>query len=347
VAIWFSTEAIVLIIMPIYISKWEAPEPLVYATGSLLLTYCFIFLMGLATSVLQSTIYSFAALLPPVYTQAVMGGNGVAGVVVSFCRVFTKVGYSNSKSGLQDGAVFFFVLSAVITFVCVPCYFFMQTLPIVRYYTGASSSRGKEATRSTETETPLVVNSDDDAHLDEAIDGAAKPASTVKYGDLLRKLSPQILNIIGTFLATFIVFPGIIASIKSHRAGLDNGWLVVILLTEFNVFDWIGRTAPKWLMLFSPHRIWIPIGLRILFFPAFLVCVNPEAVTSDIYVYIMMSIFAISNGYLSSLVMMFGPTSVAPHERETAGGVMSLFLNVGILLGTLVSIIFKQVGLMG
>ena len=48
----------------------------------------------------------------------------------------------------------------------------------------------------------------------------------------------------------------------------------------------------------------------------------------------MMAAFALTNGYLGSLGMMFGPSNVEDIDREKAGFIMSTSLNLGIFMGS-------------
>ncbi len=48
-------------------------------------------LIGVATAVLQSSIFGFASMFPPIYSQAVMSGQGFAGIVASVLRIVTLV----------------------------------------------------------------------------------------------------------------------------------------------------------------------------------------------------------------------------------------------------------------
>jgi len=44
--------------------------------------------------------------------------------------------------------------------------------------------------------------------------------------------------------------------------------------------------------------------------------------------------FALSNGYVSTISMVYGPTFVEDFEKETAGIIMSVALNAGIITGS-------------
>ena len=56
--------------------------------------------------------------------------------------------------------------------------------------------------------------------------------------------------------------------------------------------------------------------------------------------FILMSLFALSNGYLTSTIMTLGPSKVNIFEKETSGLIMSVSLMLGILSGTILSLLF-------
>ena len=66
------------------------------------------------------------------------------------------------------------------------------------------------------------------------------------------------------------------------------------------IFDYIGRTLPGYVRIFSPKILWIPVLLRACFFALFILCINPRVFADNYYAYVFMSVFAISNGYLGS-----------------------------------------------
>lgn len=68
----------------------------------------------------------------------------------------------------------------------------------------------------------------------------------------------------------------------------------------FDLFDFIGRTLPRWFTLFNEKTIWIPILLRMVFFPLFALCVKPLVFGHIAWSITFMSIFALTNGFLGS-----------------------------------------------
>jgi len=77
----------------------------------------------------------------------------------------------------------------------------------------------------------------------------------------------------------------------------------------------------------------------VVFLPLFFFCntAQPRTVPvlfdNDAYYITFMALFGISNGYLGSLCMMYGPQLVEPRDAETAGTMMAFLLIVGLGLG--------------
>jgi len=123
-------------------------------------------------------------------------------------------------------------------------------------------------------------------------------------------------------------------------------WYPIILITEFNFGDYFGRTLPKWerCILFSYRTIWIPTLLRVVFLPLFILSVAPNKFFgSDIWMYVFMFLFSVSNGYCGTLCMMFGPDRVDTRDKEKAGTVMVFCLTLGLTLGVVMGNVINSV----
>ncbi|RYE82968.1 MAG: hypothetical protein EOO65_04670 [Methanosarcinales archaeon] len=87
----------------------------------------------------------------------------------------------------------------------------------------------------------------------------------------------------------------------------------------------------------------IAVFVRVAFIPMFYGDAHSQhwmVWMNDFVFIIFYAVFSITNGYFASLAMMKGPALVRPHERETAGLLMSVFLQGGILMGTITSFAF-------
>ena len=84
-----------------------------------------------------------------------------------------------------------------------------------------------------------------------------------------------------------------------------------------------------------------------MFIPLFMVCnlapnsrnYTPILIYSDTVYIIIMFIFAISNGFLTSVVMVAAPSRVPQHQQQTAANLMAGILGIGLAAGAAVSVV--------
>ena len=101
----------------------------------------------------------------------------------------------------------------------------------------------------------------------------------------------------------------------------------------FQLCDLIGRFAPQLFIIFPKKILLIPVFVRFGFIPLWMLMVYTGYLASNIYPYVFMIIMALTNGYFSTLGMMFGPTRVSVAEAPIAGTLMSFFLQFGVFSG--------------
>jgi equilibrative nucleoside transporter 1/2/3 len=85
--------------------------------------------------------------------------------------------------------------------------------------------------------------------------------------------------------------------------------------------------------------LWFWSVVRLAFLPLFLLCnvertAFPVVFASDAFPIGFMLLFALSNGYISSLSMMWGPRNAPPALAEQAGTVMIFLLTAGLSAGS-------------
>lgn len=97
----------------------------------------------------------------------------------------------------------------------------------------------------------------------------------------------------------------------------------------------------------SPPPLAVPKQIfsivRWVFVPALVAAHHYTTVFNDVVVFLVMAVFAFSNGYTCSLAMMFAPAKVHPHERETAGLLLTLCLQLGIFGGSVFALALQAV----
>lgn len=68
----------------------------------------------------------------------------------------------------------------------------------------------------------------------------------------------------------------------------------------------------------------------------------PLAFSSDVWPILIMFLFALSNGFLSAHIMMYGPTRVKGKAAETAGAIMVSGVMSGLISGSFLSFGFTR-----
>ncbi|CAA6664196.1 unnamed protein product [Spirodela intermedia] len=123
------------------------------------------------------------------------------------------------------------------------------------------------------------------------------------------------LGIFLIYAVTLSIFPGYLTQ-DVHSATLKD-WYSVILIAAYNVFDLVGK---------------------LLFFPLFLICMHgPEFLRTEIPVAVLTCLLGLTNGYLTSVLMILAPKSVPIQHAETAGIAIVLFLVLGLACGSVIT----------
>jgi len=164
------------------------------------------------------------------------------------------------------------------------------------------------------------------------------------YGRVFLKVRHLVASIWLSMCFTFLWFPGVIVEIPSSFAAINEHgeWLPIIMILEFNVFDYIGRqflcnVVPSWL---RQHDLWKLSLLRMVTYPVFIVFLN-QWVVNDVVLHCVMIVSALSNGYVCSLSFMWFPENVRKNEQQIAASLMTLGLIMGILSGSTTALIVQ------
>lgn len=69
---------------------------------------------------------------------------------------------------------------------------------------------------------------------------------------------------------------------------------------------------------------------------------TPQVINSDLFMYASMILFGLSNGYLGTLAMMYGPARVGVFDKEQAGTVMVFCLTIGLTSGVWTGVLIND-----
>lgn len=313
---------------------------------------------GLLTALLQGGTFGLAARFPPKYSQAVMAGQGLGGAGVSLAKLATLLGAAaNSNAAtykdLRMSNFTYFLIASLFSFVSVAAYLMLDKLPFAKYYcTGMALS-------SEEKKEPLL----DDGGTDGDSGGEI---STEKLREIYGKIKDKMIAVLLVFWVTLAVFPSVTVHIQSmhnyddpskdlsfspdgNGAGRFFGdiWVPFMFLA-FNGMDLAGRMLAGSFDVIPSDKLFLASAARLIFIPLFMVCnvrsnvatdksLFPILLKTDAAPLIIMFLFALSNGYVSSRLMMVAPSFVPAADQQLAGMMMAFFLVIGLGLGSVTS----------
>jgi len=166
--------------------------------------------------------------------------------------------------------------------------------------------------------TPISVRADSYGSVQPTYKVKHHVFNHVKYMAVFGRISHLVLSIWLAMFVTFLWFPGMISSIPSQYAliNADGDWMAIIMVTEFNVCDYVGRQflssrTPRWL---NERNLWMCALLRIVVYPL-MILFYKRCWVSDWALHALVVGAALSNGWVASLSFMWFPRNVNKQQH--------------------------------
>ncbi|EXJ89144.1 hypothetical protein A1O3_02208 [Capronia epimyces CBS 606.96] len=309
-----------------------------------------IFTASFSTGLIQNGLFSFASGFGrSEYTQAIMTGQAVAGVLPPLAQIISVVAVPAKKPGDADSAdesptsalVYFLTATAISVIALLAFFYLLKKESQARALSSASKSTANES-----SEGDILTGNARAAGSTENLEPPERPE--VSLTTLFKKL-PFLAAAVFVCFAVTMVFPVFTASILSVR-GIDSAVFIPTAFLLWNIGDLLGRLATLWKrvsLAHYPFALFCLAMARLLFIPLYFLCNikgKGAIVNSDVfYLVIVQFLFGLTNGYLGSECMMGSGDWVAPEEREAAGGFMGLMLVSGLTVGSLLSFLLGDV----
>lgn len=312
---------------------------------SLAVTVFLVCVLGFLDAFVQSAIFAVASQFGAAPIEAMMVGLGVAGVLVTVLYIFAL--YVSTSAGAAEtlAAELFFTSAGIVLLCCLAAAVVAYRLLAQRQPAGAAADVVEE------------VREDSSAvALAAPTTAASTPVIAPAIGRvehivaICKQIKLEMCVVIGNFVITLALFPGLTFRIPSTVPALNacptSGpcpqgvgsspvsfgiWLVFV----FSLFDLVGRFVPRSarLQMSRVGLAWFTAS-RLVFLVLFMVQIRPRVIRSDGFAILVEALFALSNGYVGTLVMIYGPMRVTgARDRELAGIIMVVALTVGLTLG--------------
>ena len=295
-----------------------------------------VFTASLATGLCQNGVFAYVAGFGMgEYTQAIMTGQAVAGVLPCIAQIVSVLSvaaptYDDGSDGAtvpqesgKSAFAYFLTAAAVSTAALLAFMLLLRRHP---------DEKAPDADPSPQQQTPEHAS-----------------RKVVGLWTLFQKLRYLSSAVFLTFAIT-MVFPVFTQEIVSVRPAetapriLQPACFIPLAFLFWNTGDLLGRlmtAIPRLNLALWPRTAFAMSVARIVFIPLYLLCNihgKGAAVASDaFYLVVVQFLFGLSNGYLGSTCMMGAGEWVEVEEREAAGGFMGLMLVGGLTVGSLLS----------
>ena len=272
------------------------------------------------------------------------------------------------------GSFAYFVVAVVIFLTCVVGYITLEHLPLAHYYDQELSKRNQGDLQRLSQSQAAVNGGDDEANANPAVESllpngadsvnddvdrvdgrlrdaaALSPPGSGSSGEptemlpLFATIRSEAIGVWLTFAVTLSVFPAITTLIEPEDgcAPFSKTLYVPFMFVMFNLFDLIGRTAAGYIQIIPDSRILTASVCRLVWVPLFALCNVGDSQLDVLFMNrfwpsLFMAFMALSNGYVSTLCMIYAPRRVQPQDAETAGTIMIFMLTFGLFSGSLLS----------
>ncbi|XP_062989081.1 equilibrative nucleoside transporter 3 [Elgaria multicarinata webbii] len=302
---------------------------------------CVAVISGAAT-IFSSSVFGLSGCFPMRNSQALISGQAMGGTVSAVASVVDLA----AASEVTDSALAYFLMADVFIILCIGMYLILPKLAYARYYirrqkcitvpAGTSASDGSE-----------------EEDMATGITSQSPPNRIPPVGSILKKTSMLGFCVFYVYFISIIIFPAVSSSIESVNKISGSVWTEKYFtpLTSFllyNFADWCGRQITVWIQVPGPKSKLLPamVALRTFFIPVFMLCnyqprthITRVVFAQDIYPVVFTVFLGFSNGYLSTLSIIYGPKVTPKELSEAAGVLMMMFMQVGLALGSAFSVL--------
>lgn len=294
----------------------------------MVLTLVCVGMINAFNGVFQGGLFGLAGMFPSRYMDALLTGQGIGGVFSALINILML-----SIADKQVEAAFACFLIAVSLLVgSALLLVYLSTTRLFKHYTNTG-------------------NSDDEKKylLDEKPNAEKKDVDIIK---VMKSIWEEEMTVLLIYIVTIACFPAICVLVQSTHYHTGSIWatkyfIPVACFLMFNIGDYLGRSLASFSWVPKPGSKFglVLAVLRIVFIPLFIICNTAPSdryytsvlIPSDTVYIILVLLLSISNGFLTSTVMVAAPCRVHVHQQEAAANIMAGVLGVGLACGAFLS----------
>lgn len=366
---------------------------LVLAASCLLFTavgaisyYLFLLLIMLVStfgaSYTQNGSFAIANLFGPIYTQAIMVGQAIAGIFPPIVSIFSAISATKASkllaaqgkeipksSSISVPFFFSFLAPAIIALLALALFQLLikqepgrfhgdtDILPFPSSNGRRNGSQYRMITDDTEGTSSGVTAREDFPNIRDSsptlvVSDGIEIEPVISRLQLFKKLQVPATTVFLVFAAT-LAFPVFLQAVKPVHDSHSSLLFVPEVFSPLALFIWnfgdfIGRLScgrSKWVVT-GDRTMLIYAVARFSFIPLYFMCnINGRGglMKSDFIYMTIHFFFGFTNGHLGTSAMMQSVSYVNDHEKEQAGSFMTMMLSFGLTAGSLLSFILVAI----
>ncbi|KAG7229996.1 hypothetical protein INR49_009716 [Caranx melampygus] len=282
------------------------------------------------SNLFSGSMFGISGHFPMRISQALISGQAMGGTLSAVASVIDLA----AAEDVTDSALAYFLTADVFILLCIITYLLLPKLAYSRHYM-------------------LLATCTSTGVMSDGGGAAASKVSVPPLLPILRKTWVLGLSVFYVFCVSIMVFPAVSSGIQSVHKDSGTPWTTTyfVPLTSFflyNVADFCGRQTTAWLQVPGPTSRVLPtlVLCRSIMVPLLMFCnyqprdhLHTVLFTHDAYPVVFNCLLGLSNGYLGTLPMIYGPKVVPRELAEATGVVMSFFLTLGLAVGSAFSVL--------
>lgn len=280
-----------------------------------------------ASNIFSGSMFGISGQFPMRISQALISGQAMGGTLSAVASIVDLA----AANDVTNSALAYFLTADVFILLCIISYLLLPKLAYSRHYMLGSTQNN-----------PGVMN-----------EGGGATSAVPPLQPILQKTWVLGLSVFYVFFVSIMVFPAVSSGIQSVEKDSGNPWTTTyfVPLTSFllyNFADFCGRQATAWLQVPGPTSRVLPalVLCRSVIVPLLMFCnyqprehLHTVLFGHDVYPVVFNCLLGLSNGYLGTLPMIYGPKVVPRELAEATGVVMSFFLTLGLAAGSAFSVL--------
>lgn len=284
-----------------------------------------IVVIGAFIGLYLSSVAGLVSYFPDRYVNALVIGSSFA-ILFAICSRIAFKYYSNDSRII---AIYFLVTAVLTLFLSFDIYFAFPYSRLFRFY-----------------HTSIKID---------LIHTTKGRLLQVPYGTVLKQIWIQCFSIWLLYFSTITLFPSILIQVQSVTPSffLPNFEFVdAIVLINFGLFNLLGNFLAGCIK--KPYSRWLAfiVFIRAIASLITFVFVNfeshsrqtfPVLIQDDHIFMVLVIIFAVTHGYLNSMLQILTAKSVEPYLSATAAVILQLFIFAGCFCGIIGSFIYQFV----